>query len=97
MHRAYAEAHRFMDKAIVQRRYEEEDEEIKAKLIKVARQRASALRSEDARSEKVEGIREKLEDSLAATQQDLELHEKKLRDLQVGRLSLSSHKQHLHF
>lgn len=83
MHEAYSEAHRFESKASAQRRYEEEDEEIKAKLIKIARERADALRAEDKRSEKVEGIREKLEDALAVTQQALGLRAKRLDQLKV--------------
>jgi len=83
MHQAYSEAHRFESKASAQRRYEEEDEEIKAKLIKIARERADALRAEDKRSEKVEGIRERLEDALAATQQTLGLRAKRLDQLKV--------------
>eukprot|EP00282_Hemiselmis_andersenii_P033287 CAMPEP_0169460892 /NCGR_PEP_ID=MMETSP1042-20121227/18738_1 /TAXON_ID=464988 /ORGANISM="Hemiselmis andersenii, Strain CCMP1180" /LENGTH=537 /DNA_ID=CAMNT_0009573431 /DNA_START=2060 /DNA_END=3670 /DNA_ORIENTATION=+ len=83
MHEAYNQADKFDDKEHQQRKYESQDMAIKANLLKVARKRADVLRAEDKRSRKVEGIRERLEDSLAATQQALDLHEKTLHALQA--------------
>eukprot|EP00960_Hanusia_phi_P076586 768582-Hanusia_phi.AAC.1 len=81
MNQALHRARDFARKADEEKLLEGHDDELHAKLVKIARDRAETLEEDDEKARRIENVANRLEKSLLATSQVVNLHENRLESL----------------